>query len=89
MRKNQKKLPDLFNLANFKNSILTIMKTGISISFVLLLFSTLLLSLYIEFHSPNYLYELGCSIFKSSTTFIAFIIIYGFSFNKIACDLNL
>ena len=86
MIKNIKKMLDSFKLANLKSSIKYIMRIGISSSFVLLLFSTLLFALYIEFHFPNALYEIGCTLFKSSSMFIAFFIIYGFSFNKIACD---
>ena len=89
MIKNIKKVLNLFNPTCLKSSIKRTMQIGISSSFVLLLFSTLLFALYIEFHFPNFLYEIGATLFKSSSMFIAFFIIYGISFNKIASDFNL
>lgn len=80
-----------FSLLDFKKysqKIKQIMKIGIRISFVLLLFSVLLLSLYIQFNNPPILYTIGSILFKTFSMYIAIFIIYGISFNKIVSDLK-
>ena len=89
MKKNLHSLFEVFNLNNIKEPIKHIMVSGITICFILLLFSTLLLSLYIEFDTPNYLYEVGLILFKTFSLFITFFFVYGVSFNKIANDLGI
>lgn len=89
MRKNINKLLDLFDFKKIQAPIKNIMKIGIDSSFVLVLFATLLLSLYIEFNTPICLYEIGSILLKSATMFIAFFTICGISFNKIQNDFGL
>lgn len=84
MEKIKKILFDFFDFTKIQKPIKNIMKLGISFCCILVLFATFLLSLYIEFHSPNYLYTIGGILFKSSTTFIVFFLICGIGFNKIA-----
>lgn len=60
-----------------------IMLLGIRFSFITCLFSTLILSLYISSNNSYILYDLGISLFKSSTTFIVVFFIYGIVFNKL------
>ena len=68
---------------NYEENVKQIMNIGIRISFILLLFSVLLLSLYIQFNTPLYLYTVGSMLFKTFSMYIAFFIICGISFNKI------
>lgn len=82
-------LLEIFNVKNITEPVKHVMKMGITISFILLLYSSLLLSLYIEFNTPNYLYEIGSTLFKTFSLFITFFFIYGISFNKIANDFGI
>jgi len=86
MRENIHNLLSLLDFMKIRNPIKNIMKIGIYLSFILALFATLLLSLYIEFNTPVYLYEIGSILLKSATMFIVFFIICGISFNKIQND---
>lgn len=78
-----KSVLDFFYLKNIKEPIKHIMIIGMRICFVLLLFSTLLLSLYIQINHQDYLYQIGSSLFKTFSMFIVFFFVYGISFNKI------
>ena len=60
-----------------------IMSTGLKVCFVLSLFSTLILSLYITINPSYILYDLGTSLLKSFSMFMSFFFIYGISFNLI------
>lgn len=80
------KILSVFDTKNLKPSIKRIMKPGIRVSFILMLFSTLLLALYIQFSFPAYLYDIGSLLFKSSSTFVVYFLICGVCFNKIAND---
>lgn len=79
---------EIFNFKNIREPIKYIMKVGMRTCFILLLFATLLLSLYIQFNHPNYLYEIGSTLFKTFSMFIAFFFVYGIGFNKIVNDLK-
>ncbi len=83
MNTNLKSVIEVFNLKNIKEPIRNIMITGIRVCFVLLLFATLLLSLYIQINPQDYLYQIGSSLFKAFSMFIVFFFVYGISFNKI------
>ena len=61
---------------NFDKTGLKIMKIGIKICFVILLFSIFLLSVYMCSHNL-FLYNLGISILKLSTYFIVEFIVCG------------
>ena len=79
---------NLFDFKNFEKRVKYIMETGIKISFILLLFSVLLLSLYIQFNTPPGLYTAGTILFKTFSMYISFFIVYGISFNKIISELK-
>ena len=70
--------------ANIKN----IMSVGIKICFVLTLFATFILSLYITCNPSIILYVIGSNLFKSSTTFMAIFFIFGIAFNTIKGELS-
>ena len=77
-----KKIFDLFNIKKLDSKSRKIMTIGIKVSFVLLLFSTLILSMYLE-HKINFTYVLGTSLFKASSMFIVIFFIDGICFDKI------
>ena len=77
-----KKVFDLFNLKKINPKAKKIMTIGIKFSFVMLLFSTLILAMYIE-HNINFIYLLGTSLFKASSMFIVIFFIDGICFDKI------
>ena len=73
----------------FDNKVKNIMFTGFKISFVLTLFSILILSIYTT-SNPNYLlFDLGISLFKSSSIFFVMFFISGIAFNKIYNSKNI
>ena len=78
----------LLDFKNFEDRVKKIMILGIKISFVLLLFSTLFLSLYIQFNTPLYLYTAGTILFKTFSMYITFFVVYGICFNKIIKELK-
>lgn len=80
------KFSDIYNIEKINPKIKKIMKNGIKVSFILLLFSNLFLALYTEFGHPTYLFDIGSMMFKSSSNFIVYFIIYGICFNKILND---
>ena len=69
--------------SNLNIAVKRIMVNGIKFSFIICLFSTLLLSIYISTNHSYVLYDLGISLFKSSTTFMVVFFIYGIVFNKL------
>lgn len=83
-------LNQIISVFDFKlnKNIERIMKIGIKLSFILTLFSTLIMSLYITSNPSYIVYDLGTSLFKASTTFITAFIIYAIVFNKILKDIT-
>lgn len=73
---------------NLNEKAKKIMSIGIKISFVLTLFGTLLMSLYITTNPSYILFDLGTNLFKSGTWFISMFIVCGYSFSKICKDLK-
>lgn len=86
--KINKKFNIFFSIFDFKfvPKVKTIMSTGIKISFVLLLFSTLFMAIYITTNPSYILYFLGITLFKTFTMFIVMFLINGIAFNKIVKD---
>ena len=70
-----KNFKELFN--NLDKTDLKIMKNGIKFCLVLLLFSVLLLSIYLSSVHTIFLYDLGLSLFKLSTYFAVEFIVCG------------
>ena len=68
---------------NIDKKVKKIMLDGIKFSFIICLFSTLILSLYISSNNTYLLFYLGISLFKSSTTFMVIFFVYGILFNKL------
>ena len=68
---------------NIDKKVKKIMLDGIKFSFIICLFSTLILSLYISSNNTYLLFYLGISLFKSSTTFMVVFFVYGILFNKL------
>lgn len=73
----------IFDTSKLPIPLKRIMKNGIKISFVLLLFSTLLMSLYIDFQTSNNLFKISSILIKTFSNFIASFIIFGAAFNRI------
>ena len=74
-----------FDIFDFNPKVKKIMSTGITVSFIMTLFATFLMSLYISTYS-YILYDLGIALFKTSTTFIAVFFICGIAFSQILKD---
>ena len=87
LRFSYKTLISIFNF-NLNKKAKKIMCIGIKFSFVLALFGTLLMSLYITTNPSYILFDLGTNIFKSATCFISMFIVCGYSFSKICNDLK-
>ena len=73
----------------FDNKVKNIMFTGFKISFVLILFSTLILSIYTTSNTNYLLFDLGISLFKSFSIFLVMFFINGIAFNKIYNSKNI
>lgn len=71
-----------FDIFDLNPKVKKIMSTGITVSFIMTLFATFLMSLYISTYS-YILYDLGITLFKSFTTFMAIFLICGVAFNRI------
>lgn len=68
---------------DFEPKVKNIMNAGFKVCFILTLFSTFMMSLYIT-SIPNYiLYDLGIVLFKTATTFMSMFLICGIAFSKI------
>ena len=78
-----KRLRSVFSINNLKHPINKITTLGIKISFVGLLFSALLMALYIDNKAASILFEASSALLHSFSTFIVFFLIMGFSFNRI------
>ena len=84
-------LHDFYKVIGFKDilpSIKKVMLYGMRISFIIVLLATLLLCIYMDFYSSNYLFAIASTLFKSGTMFIAIFFIYGICFNKMSGDLS-
>ena len=80
-----KKLLSIVNF-NYDKKVKKIMIVGIKSSFILTLFATLIMAIYISYNQSYIVYEIGTSLFKSATMFISMFIIVGTSFNCILKD---
>lgn len=86
MLKTMQKISSKIHLligSNFNTKIKNIMSTGIKISFIAILFSTLIMAIYLTTNPSYILFDIGISLFKSFTMFIAMFLIDGIAFNKI------
>ena len=68
---------------SFEPKVKNIMATGLRISFILVLFATLIMSIYLTMNQSYIVYEIGSSLFKSFTMFMAIFFISGVAFNTI------
>ncbi len=76
------KISLIFNF-NFIPKVKVVMNTGIKVSFILTLFATLLMAMYISSNHSYILYTLGITLFKAFTMFIVMFFIDGIAFNTI------
>lgn len=76
------KFISVFNFS-FEPKVKNLMTAGIRISFILVLFSTLIMSIYLTTNQSYIVYEIGSSLFKSFTMFMAIFFISGVAFNTI------
>ena len=67
----------------FESKVKNLMATGLRISFILVLFATLIMSIYLTMNQSYIVYEIGSSLFKSFTMFMAIFFISGIAFNTI------
>lgn len=82
-----KKIFRIFDF-NLNLKVKKIMALGIRSNFIFLLFSTLILSIYITSNSSYIIYEVGSSLFKSFSMFIVIFFIFAIAFNQIANELK-
>lgn len=75
-----KKILSIVNF-NYDKKVKKLMVSGIKFSFILTLFATLIMAIYISYNNSYIVYEVGTSLFKSGTMFLAMFIIVGTSFN--------
>ena len=75
-----KKILSIINF-NYDKKVKKLMVSGIKFSFILTLFATLIMAIYISYNNSYIVYEVGTSLFKSGTMFLAMFIIVGTSFN--------
>lgn len=75
-----KKILSVINF-NYDKKVKNLIISGIKFSFVLTLFATLIMAIYISYNNSYIVYEVGTSLFKSGTMFLAMFIIVGTSFN--------
>ena len=75
-----KKILSIVNF-NYDKKVKKLMVSAIKFSFILTLFATLIMAIYISYNNSYIVYEVGTSLFKSGTMFLAMFIIVGTSFN--------
>lgn len=75
-----KKILSVINF-NYDKKVKNLIISGIKFSFILTLFATLIMAIYISYNNSYIVYEVGTSLFKSGTMFLAMFIIVGTSFN--------
>lgn len=68
---------------NFNTKVKNIMDIGITISFIAILFATLIMTMYLTTNPSYILFDIGISIFKSFTMFAVMFFIDGITFNSI------
>ena len=73
---------------SFEPKVKNLMATGLRISFILVLFATLIMSIYLTMNQSYIVYEIGSSLFKSFTMFMAIFFISGVAFNTILKEKN-
>ena len=75
-----KKILSVINF-NYDKKVKNLIISGIKFSFILTLFATLIMAIYISYNNSYIVYEVGTSLFKSGTMFLAMFIIVSTSFN--------
>ena len=83
-----KKILSIVNF-NYDKKVKKLMVSGIKFSFILTLFATLIMAIYISYNQSYIVYEVGTSLFKSATMFISMFIIVGTAFNYILKERNI
>ena len=78
-----KKLFSIFSTKRLHSPIRKITETGIKVCFIALLFSVLLMALYIDYKPSKYLFDASSLLIHSFSMFIVFFLIMGISFNKL------
>ena len=68
---------------SFDPKVKNLMTAGVQISFILVLFATLIMSIYLTMNQSYIVYEIGSSLFKSFTMFMSIFFISGIAFNTI------
>ena len=76
----------IFDTSNLPDKAKKIISIGIKLSFISLLFSTLLMALYIDFKPSNSLFEISSLLIQDSSNFMVGLLIIGASFNIILKD---
>ncbi|WP_413852557.1 hypothetical protein [Candidatus Ruminimicrobium bovinum] len=78
-----KKLFQVFSTEKLNSPIKKVTETGIKISFIALLFSVLLMTLYIDYKPSKFLFEASSLLVHSFSMFIVYFLVLGVSFNKL------
>ncbi len=68
---------------SFEQKVKSIMVAGLKFSFILVLLSTFIMSIYLTMNHSYIVYNVGTSLFKSFTMFMAVFFINGIAFNTI------
>ena len=68
---------------SFEPKVKSIMVAGLKFSFILVLLSTFIMSIYLTMNHSYIVYNVGTSLFKSFTMFMAVFFINGIAFNTI------
>ncbi len=79
----------IFDISNLPDKAKKFIYIGIRISFISLLFSTLLMALYIDFKPSNSLFEISSLLIQDSSNFMVGLLIIGATFNRIIKDKNI
>ena len=75
-----KKILSIVNF-NYDKKVKKLMVSGIKFSFILTFLTSFVMAIYISYNNSYIVYEVGTSLFKSGTMFLAMFIIVGTSFN--------
>ena len=78
----------IFDISNLPTQLKKLTIFGIKLSFILLLFSVLLMALYIDFKPSNSLFIISSVLVQSNSTFIAGFLIFGAFFNRLLKEKN-
>lgn len=72
----------LLEFKNIDNTIISLMKSGIKFSFLLIIFASMILLTYDFLFTYPIIYYAGFSLFKTSLFFMAGFVIFALAFNK-------